>query len=384
MSMQILATIFRRVPTSGRRFAAFWLGRLFALFFTAAQCQAEQKPQLYFYPPPYRFSDGHTANSPQTIDPAQITKDMPKFGRMDGVVLLVYWSSLCPEENKCDFSLIDTVLQYWRMRGKKVVLDVAPIGFPVRTPDGVLYATPDWVMRKIKTYKMPVRLLGATPHRLFEADLPDFRDPVFVASVKQLIVMLKKYDGNPTIAEIRIGVGVMGEDNAFIGAPRALVDGFTEDAWFDYDKEITDIYKANFNKTELEFDIARLSWRWSTGTSRQKMAVDGFVDGLLQSHIFLAFDGLSSRSYSELSEANPNDGVARSLHYLTLFHKNGGRTGLEAMELLSGKDMADDRAIVMTVKAINPDRLVFFADVAAKATTDNSRASSLLHEIYSQ
>jgi len=36
---------------------------------------------------------------------------------MSGVVLIVYWSTLCPEPQGFDFSLIDKVLKFWREGG---------------------------------------------------------------------------------------------------------------------------------------------------------------------------------------------------------------------------------------------------------------------------
>jgi hypothetical protein len=357
------------------------LACLSAAIFTATQCQAQARPQLYFYPPPYRFSDGHSSNSPQTIDPAQITTKMPLYSGMDGVVLIVYWSSLCPEANKCNFALIDKVLQYWGQRGKKVVLSVATIGFPVKTDRGVLLATPEWVMRQIKTYKMPVRLLGAATPTLIDAQLPDFRDPAFVAHVKKLVSQLEKYDGSPTVAAIRIDTGSMGEDNPFIGRLKDPVNGFTEESWLDYTREMTEFYEATFTKSELEFDIGRLSWMWATGTARQKADVDRFVESLRKAHVLLAFNGLSSQTYNAFVKGDPKDGVARSLYYLALFHKQGGRTGLEALQLLSAKSMADSEAIVNAIKMIHPDRVDFFFDAAAQANNPNSRAARLLREV---
>ncbi|HUZ64016.1 MAG TPA: hypothetical protein VMU82_09950, partial [Acetobacteraceae bacterium] len=93
-------------------------------------------PQLFFYPPPYQLADGSLVASPVTVAAAQITTQFPRIREMSGVALLVYWSRLCPTAGRCDFSLIDKVLRYWGARGKKVVLGVATVGFPIKTMHG--------------------------------------------------------------------------------------------------------------------------------------------------------------------------------------------------------------------------------------------------------
>ena len=123
-------------------------------------------PPLFVYPGPYRFADGRALTSPQTMDAGQITTGIPDVPALAGVVLMVYWSTICPTP-ACDFSLIAKTIGYWHARGKHVVLAVATNGFPIRVksagPGDIEGATPEWVMRQIKTYSFSSRVLGGLP-----------------------------------------------------------------------------------------------------------------------------------------------------------------------------------------------------------------------------
>jgi hypothetical protein len=184
---------------------------------------AADLPALFFYPPEFRYGPGHILNSPQTVTAEQATTAFPAIPGMSGIVLMVYWSTLCPDSDRCDFSLIDTVLKFWAGRGKQVVLDVATIGYPYRSiPDGrdTLGATPQWVMQQIETYEYPqTRILGELPYGVTRsAAMPDFRDPRFITLQSRLIEQLaRRYDGHPAVAQIRIATGLMGEENPLVG-----------------------------------------------------------------------------------------------------------------------------------------------------------------------
>lgn len=59
----------------------------------------------------------------------------------------------------------------------------------------------------------------------------------------------------------------------------------------------------------------------------------------------------------------------------------GGRIGLEAIELLSGKDMRDLAAVIAAIAVMHPNRLVFFRDLATDAEKSGSASSALLKEL---
>jgi Beta-galactosidase len=297
-----------------------WRILLLASLLGAGSAQAGPLTELYFYPHGHQFSDGSTLPSVQTVTIEDITTNFPAIPQMSGVALTVYWSTLCPNSGACDFSLVDQALDYWGARGKKVVLAVATTGFPIRAVVNgnaeIQHATPDWVLAHSSTYRIKTPVL-AQPKYASEIDAvyPDFRDTRFTDEVASLIRLLAaRYDSNPTIAQLRIGTGDMGEDNPRMGPLSAPLPGYTEDMWLQFCRRVTALYLAAFHRRELEFDIGRLSWMYALGSARDKTAVDGFVSYLLRNKVFLAFDGLESSDLARLRTPAPRDGIAlRSL-----------------------------------------------------------------------
>ena len=244
---------------------------LFATLFVPVAGAAEAPPQLFVYPPEYRYTDGGILNSPQTMTIDQITERVSDIPELSGVVLIVYWSTLCPAEIGCDFSLIDKAIEYWKKKQKKIILSVATIGFPIMQPPdrrSVIGASPDWVMKKIRTYSFTTRLLGNIPlNSTTNFVLPDFRDPEFLRLGGELIRNLAlRYDGNPTIARVRIATGAMGEENPIVGPLSKPLAGYAERQWIDYCDAVITQYERAFKKSELEFDISRLPWVRAIGS----------------------------------------------------------------------------------------------------------------------
>jgi hypothetical protein len=338
--------------------------------FAVGQAVAGSPPLLFVYPGPYGFADGRSLTSPQTMDIDQITTRIPELPELSGVVLMVYWSTLCPTV-ACDFSLIDKTLDYWQAHGKRVVLEVSTNGFPIRVkptgPDDIAGATPDWVMRQIKAYPFSSRVLGALPGEQDRVTLfPDFRDPKFLDLVSALVRQLAaRYDGHQAVARIRISTGIMGEDNPMVGPPRQPMAGYTEAQWLDYCRRVSHVFFEAYHRTALEFDLGRLSYMWVRGRPDEKAAVEAFINDLLAHHVMLAFNGLSSESSGLLEPGvDTRDGAARTLSFVKQYHERGGRTKLEALSLLSAPRMKVVAGIVDTVRRINPDELVFFIDLA--------------------
>lgn len=344
---------------------------LFLSVAAVAECRAETRPELFFYPPVYQLSDGRPLNSPQTVSIEQITTKFPAIPEMTGVVLMVYWSTLCPDENRCDLSILDATIRYWSTRGKKVILSVATIGYPmVAIKDGKLIiasATPEWVMNNVKSYRLPARVLGlpvGSPAQ--DTAFPDFRDDMFVNLVSGIVQKLAKYDGNPAISTIRIGTGLMGEDNPLVGPVSAPMKGYEEHQWLEYCDRITRLYRRTIHRTRLEFDISRLSWMYSVGNESDKRGVSGFVEGLLHAGIVLAFDGLDSGSQRFVHDgADSKIGMSASFRFLKTFRQKGGTTGLEALDILSANSMQDVLSIGKTVHDVSPSQIVLFSDFPA-------------------
>jgi hypothetical protein len=327
-----------------------------------------QTPPLFTYPIPAKLADGRFLQSPQTISLQQVTELQPNVPATSGVVLIIYWSTLCHEKGHCDFGLIDQAVAYWQQRHKRIVLDVATIGFPLVTSTGVQSATPDWVMKGLRTYSLQTRFLSSTPQQDV-AVMPDFRDGRFLAAVTDLVHQLKRYDGNPGISQIRIATGMMGEDNPLIGPLTAPVDDFSERGWLDYTRQMAELYFTTFSKTELEFDIGRLSWMAARGSAADRDRVGRFVAELQAHHALLAFDGLSSDCAAALEHPDPRNGIGQSLRYLQAYKANGGHIGLEAIGPATAPLMRDTAAIASVVRTIKPDRIVLFSDVPASNGT---------------
>jgi hypothetical protein len=344
---------------------------------------AAGKPALFFYPPPFRPEGSRPLSSPQTLSVDQITTQFAEIPEMSGVVLMVYWSTLCPQAGSCDFALIDQTLDYWGRRGKKVVLAVATMGFPdrlsVNGTETLIGATPDWVLAQVHCYTYASRVLGTgTAQEQISAAFPDFRDPRFVALVSDLVGQLaRRYDGNPAIWRVRISTGMMAEDNPLVGPPRHPMPGYAESQWLDYCSQIARAFIANFRQTGLEFDIGRLSYMWTEGDSRDKAAVDGFLDVLFQHRALLAFDGLSGRSEPRLQgKEYLTNGEARSLRFIKEYGERGGRIALEAIGPLSAPLMQNLTSVQQALRLLRPDCVVFFHDVAAALQCAQSPAST--------
>jgi hypothetical protein len=344
---------------------------------TSAQVAAAAPP-LFVYPGNHRFADGRPLTSPQTMDLDQITTRIPDVPELSGVVLLITWSTLCPTDADCDFSLIDKTIEFWRARGKHIVLSVPTNGYPIRVksagPDDIVGATPEWVMRQIKTYQFSSRVLGALPGEQDRVALfPDFRDPKYLDLVAVLVRKLAaRYDGNPTIAQIRIATGAMGEDNPIVGVPGHPWPGYAEAQWLDFSRRVVQVYFAAFHRTELQFDLTRLCYMWGPARPDEKAAVDAFIDDLFRHHAMLAFDGLNSQSSMLLAPGYDitRDSAACSLSFLKRYHDRGGRTKLEAYSLLSAPRMQAAAGIIDAVRTIKPDELVFFTDLVQAAAKE--------------
>jgi hypothetical protein len=346
-------------------FVAVWMATL------VAQQEAMASPSLFVYPGAYRFADGRALTSPQTMDVDQITTRIPDVPALAGVVLVVYWSTICPTA-ACDFSLIDKTIDYWHARDKHVVLVVATNGFPIRVksagPGDIEGATPEWVMRQIKTYSFSSRVLGGLPGEQDRVtQFPDFRDHKYFDLVAALVRQLAgRYDGNPTVAQVRIATGAMGEDNPIVGVPGHPWAGYAESQWLDYSRRVSQLYFAAFHRSELQFDLTRLCYMWGHARPDEKSAVDSFIEELFRHHVMLAFDGLSSASGALLAPGyDMRDSAACSLSFLKRNHERGGRTKLEAAGLLSA--LQPTAGIIDAVRRIEPDELVFFIDLVQAA-----------------
>src|SRR3990167_4745882 len=128
---------------------------------------------------------------------------------LDGVKIMVYWSKVEKKPGVYDFSLIDYHLQLAASKGKKVVLSIvtADERRGDYLPDS---ATPPWVFASGAT---------AVDHQYPGAEVPDkpskipvYWEGTYLAAYGRFIRELaERYDGEPTLARVEIGVGIYGE-----------------------------------------------------------------------------------------------------------------------------------------------------------------------------
>jgi len=326
-------------------------------------------PDLFFYPPPYRLSDGSIVFSPVAVEPSQVAEAFPKIKEMSGIAVILYWSQLCPREGYCDFSTIDHILNYWQTEQKKVILGIATVGPPMlfirngeRTTDT---ASPNWLLRRTATYEQEATVIApvrpVAPARRISATFPSYWDPNFHAAVQSLVTELSRYDGHPALAEVRISTGIMGEDNPSFAGLKSAMPGYSNRAWINYCRDMTDVFGRAFKRSRLEFDIDRLGYISALGTATERAAADEFVGYLNSRNVFLAMDGLDSVNVADWRSQRAT-GPAHSLNYIAARKELRSDVGLEGAPLFNPR-WQDIPYLVSAIKDLNADRLVLFGDV---------------------
>ena len=333
----------------------------------------QHRPELFFYPPAIRLEDGSILASPITIDSRQIAEAFPQIEEMAGVVLALYWSQIEPSAGNFDFSIIEHVFSFWKEIGKKIVLDVATVGYPMyRVENGkavMKSATPADVLLKVETFIRPVRAIWPLGHpdkwRQLPTILPSYFDAQFLVEVSKMVNALARFDGDPTLSKVRIATGIGSEDNPTFDGLKSRIPGWSNRAWLVYCRHMTDIYLQNFSRTQLEFDLDRVGWVYALGTDADRADADQFIDYLQSKHVFLAVDGLDTANITAWRIQQTSSGIARDFQYLQEQHAAGRAIGLEAGHTFSNPLFTDADVIAAAVLAIGADRLVLFADAPA-------------------
>jgi len=320
---------------------------------------------IFLYPPAHKWPSGRRPGGSMALDLAQITTEIMLPPEGAGVALSFFWDHISRAPGEYDYSMIDQALEYWGRRGKKVIVSVATFGFeyrangetdPLRTP------TPDWVMQRVSTYRHQTRVLGAIGEPDVDAIYPDFRDERFVALGAELAHRLgARYDGNPTIAQWRIATGMGGEDNSAVGNLNHPMANYNEAEWVTYTERAVQPFYDAFRRTELEFDIGRLSAIARLGNGAMKQRVQRQIDDLRAHNVLFAFDGLQTASLDGMR--NPKSPVNLVFEELRNYQAAGGQIGLEAVSPFFNSRMRDADAMLEVVSAMKPKRLVFFHDM---------------------
>jgi hypothetical protein len=371
MSTQMVTRWMRR-----RILALTGKAGLLGAFGRSGLAQATKPPDLYFYPPPLRVLPDSLLASPLTFETSQITSLFPQIAEMAGVVLLIYWREISLGPSSYDLSIVENALRFWEAAGKRVVLGIPSVGFPVRRSFGQapFGATPDWVLRRVSTYVQASRLIGpinmhdpgrtTVVERIESFVFPSYWDPYFLEAVNTLVKQIARYDGHPALAAVRVSTGILGEDNPTFDGLRSEMPGFSATNWLKYCGAVLGIYLANFRRTPLEFDISRVGWIFARGRDGNSGLADKFVSSLLANNVLIAFAGTDVDAVlSWRSGKSSTLGPARDLEYIAAAHRSGHPIGLEGAPLWNPR-LQDIQTLSRAIIDLQPQQLVLFSDVA--------------------
>lgn len=165
-----------------------------------------------------------------------------------GTHLGYYWSQLEPQKGQYNWSVIDQQMAPWVSYGKKVILRVSTSGWTRWAPPYSQSGTPQWI------YDLGVRSVKENDGSI----LPEYWNPVFLQNFADFVhAFALRYDGNPNVAYIDIGLGVGGEAKAdsHNDNPDQLNlwkhIGYTNANWWYAVQQILQAYTLNFIHTPL-------------------------------------------------------------------------------------------------------------------------------------
>jgi hypothetical protein len=167
---------------------------------------------------------------------------------IDGVVATFAWSKVEPKENDLHWEVIEDAIQPWVQAGKKVILGIytASVGtFGKKT----IQSTPEWVFSA-----------GAAKMSVPDGTiLPVYWDPIYLQKYENFVGALgKRYNGDPRIEFVRIGVGLWGEaapERWFARPESAEIrerwgqKGYTPARWLETIEKVMATYGRAFQKT---------------------------------------------------------------------------------------------------------------------------------------
>jgi hypothetical protein len=167
---------------------------------------------------------------------------------ISGTYLGYYWSQLEPQQGQYNWSLIDHDMQPWVANGKSVLLRVSTAGWTSWQPPHSKSGTPQWV------YDQGVSSVTETDGSV----IPQYWNPTFLQNLSNFVQALaSRYDGNPHISAVEIGVGVGGEtkpdthNNGQARMRQWQAIGYTNAAWWSTVQRIITMYTSSFHQTPL-------------------------------------------------------------------------------------------------------------------------------------
>lgn len=203
---------------------------------------AEDKIPVYFN---YHISD-------HAIGPFTLHRNHPLI---DAALIKVKWFHSEPARGRFDWSVIEQKVSQWTVGGKQVLIKVAPYDQdPIAgDPDGDNTETPQWVY-DLGVPRITFKSGGVGKGRL--VSVPKAWDPRFYEIYKECIKALaEKFDSDPRIAGIKIGIGHNGQliaQPSKYGNTAFQQAGWTLPLWEQHTYRVIDIFVKHF-KTKPVF-----------------------------------------------------------------------------------------------------------------------------------
>lgn len=165
-----------------------------------------------------------------------------------GTVLTRYWAELEPTQGQYNWQIIDNDMKPWIAAGKQVILRVSTAGWTKWQPaQNSKQGTPQWV------YDQGVKHVTASDGAI----KPEYWNLKFLNALSDFVkAFAQRYDGNPNILSIEIGVGDGGEtkpdttkDSNVLSRWQAI--GYMDASWWQAIQAIINMYVQAFSKTSL-------------------------------------------------------------------------------------------------------------------------------------
>ena len=307
-----------------------------------------------------------TAASPPAVH--QLALSSPLF---TAVITPCWWSLVEPRESQYRFDLLDQQLSYWDARQKKVILSPCAAGFPMpaqletgaATPNAPPVAeTPAWVMKRCQTHSYLSRVFhrenGVVKETAAPVDLAAFWDPKFYQPYQAFIRALgAKYDHDPRVGIVRIGMGMMNEEKPNVRRGRALPIGYTNQRWYDYCRLIVQTYAEAFPDKELEGCLVWAPYEYTDTKDNGRAEVLSLLAEMRKDHVVLGYTGWDATDPAKFDPpSNPN----RIWDLLRLYHRQGGDVAFETAGWITKPTLQDTQTMLKWAQILRPVHINFY------------------------
>ena len=160
------------------------------------------------------YYSGRTGNYGYKLEPSD---SLDWFPGCSVIYMRIPWAYIEPEEGFFNWTVFDTPAQRFIAKGKKMALRINPC------EHWLAFATPKWV--KEAGAKGVNFTHGEGPSENGQLWDPDYLDPIFLEKFENLIKALAdRYDGNPNVAWVELGIGLWGEGWKIYSSPSREVN----------------------------------------------------------------------------------------------------------------------------------------------------------------